>query len=350
MWLALPAGADSLDSVELPVADSSQSALQDALREGLDTLIVRITGQSAIDGLPGVDEAREDPSRWVSSYHYESSDRLAARYDLGGLTRFLEVRGAPIWSMPRPASVIWLVDQGSGQGQLVTRDGPDFAALQGAARRRGLPLVYPSWDEQDQQSLALADIRGRFDDRIADASRRYQADLTVAAVLYPGSQVRARWRVLQGDHSLEQGQSRGADTDQAIAAMVDDISNALAKRYSVRTGSREDRSELRVQHVASLAAWQTLQNYLEDMTGMRQVQLYQVDGQQYTFRLDYAASDSQLRRQLDLLPQIRACQAPAAEPAQAPSAPADSNGASSQEQAPATAAQAAPPLSYCWQS
>ncbi|MDX1803610.1 MAG: DUF2066 domain-containing protein [Alcanivorax sp.] len=307
IWLAAPLRAAPLDTVQIPVTDSSQASLQDALKQGLDTVMIRITGQRALDGLAGVNDARGDIDRWVESYHYDGPDSLNAHYDLDGLTRFLEVHGAPIWAMPRPTLVTWLVRQEGGRAQLITKNHPLFPALADQALERGLPLTVPKWDEQDRSALSLADIRGRFDDRLRDASKRYPHDLIAAAVLYEGTPVRLRWRVLDATRTLEQGSVSGDNDGQAVTAMVDAITDKLAARYAVRANDHDDRSMLVVDEVNGLSAWQQIQRYLQDLTGMRQIQLVSVDGERYGFSLDYAASDSQLRRQLELFPHLQAC-------------------------------------------
>ncbi|HCK27287.1 MAG TPA: DUF2066 domain-containing protein, partial [Alcanivorax sp.] len=62
-----------------------------------------------------------------------------------------------------PPVLVWLVSEGTGQGRMVAAGDPLAEKLTSAAARRGVSLTLPEWDQRDRDTVAVADIRGRFD-------------------------------------------------------------------------------------------------------------------------------------------------------------------------------------------
>ena len=97
-WLALVAGfvlsvtgpvlANALDTVSIAVQDRSEAAQQQALKEGLDQVLVRLAGKKAVLDMPVAPAAAEQLDRWVTRYDYQGDD-LVARYDVQGLMEFV---------------------------------------------------------------------------------------------------------------------------------------------------------------------------------------------------------------------------------------------------------------------
>ena len=95
-------------------------AREQALRQGLETVIRRLTGRDRVADLPGVAGVLEDPSRWLMRYAYDGGTppRLNAVFDDRALVRHLSDQGAPVWSGERPPVLVWLVSEGTGQGRM----------------------------------------------------------------------------------------------------------------------------------------------------------------------------------------------------------------------------------------
>lgn len=306
LGLALGARADSLDTVALAVEGRGAIERQQALQQGLKDMLVRLSGNQQVLTQPVTERALAQIDRWVSRYDY-AGDQLVARYDTRGLMDFMESEGAPVWGFPRPKILIWLVEQGAGRGDMVAGDHGLREHLLDEARRRGLSLVIPEWDSKDRNAITVADIRGRFDGRLLSASRRYSHQLVVAAVLYEGSPATVSWRVRQGGATLDQGREQSESTRQAVTTLVNAVADQLAQRYAVASTSAERQTLLEVKQVENLGDWRELQGFLEGLSGMRSASLVQTSEQGLTYRLDFAASDAQLRSLLELSRQLRPC-------------------------------------------
>jgi len=316
-------------------------AREQALREGLETVIRRVTGRDRVATLPGVAGALEDPSRWLMRYAYEGGTppRLRAVFDDRALVRHLSDQGAPVWSGERPPVLVWLVSEGAGRGRMVAAGDPLAEKLTSAAARRGVSLTLPEWDARDRDTVAVADVRGRFDGPLLQASRRYDAEWVATAVLYESGQGGAttlNWRLLQAGETVANSRDRADDSGAALDQLVAEIADRIAERYSVgsATGSGDgggetnegvparpapttdalvDRSGwITVRGVRSLSDWQRLRRALAELGPMRSVALRVASDDRVQFEVDFAGGRSQLIRTVSGVAGLSECDEPSA--------------------------------------
>lgn len=325
VWLGLLAGviwstslfASELGDIDVAVADRSAEARAEALAAGLDEVLVRLTGHRDLAQLDMLGPLRGQPARWAQRFSYSDDGGqlvLAARFDVNALLQALEKAGAPVWGVTRPQTLVWLVIQRPGMGELLARElsDPLAEALARAAQRRGLPLVLPVMDAAERATITGADIRGHFDQVMFKASQRYDAPLRLAVVLYTGTEPRVRWRLYRGEQGLDQGEFVAADETTAVDRLIDEVADRLAALYVVRGGTGTALS-LEVRQIARLEDWDAVQRYLQTLSGVSDVRLEQLEGEQVRFRVVFTASAEQLQRLLALHPHLRPCEAPAAQ-------------------------------------
>lgn len=348
VWLSLIIGmcwsgalvAQELGDVRVPVEDRSAEVRTEALAAGLDQVLVRLTGSRDLASLAMLEGVRNQPSRWTQRYGYEQQDDqllLLARFDSRGLLAALEKAGAPVWGVTRPQMLAWLVIQRPGMGELVSAASTDPVAvsLRDAAAARGLPLRLPAMDDVDSGAISVADVRGRFDQVLFRASARYDTALRLAAVLYTGDTPQVRWRLYREEELLDQGEYSAVDEVDAMTRLVDQVTDRLAALYVVRGGTAEMLA-LDVRQVARLEDWQGLQRYLQSLSGVSDVRLEQMAGDQLRFRIGFSGSVEQLRRLLALNRHLQPCDVSPAVSVSVASAPVE---------APAAGLPA-----YCWRS
>ena len=93
------------------------------------------------------------------------------------------------------------------------------------ADKRGLPLAFPLLDTTDLQGVTFSDIWGGFDERIINASKRYDANSILIGRIRPASSQRNRWTYVFGDESRT-----WTGPPEAIVAQVADM---LAAEFAV---------------------------------------------------------------------------------------------------------------------
>ncbi|WP_162925703.1 DUF2066 domain-containing protein [Isoalcanivorax indicus] len=309
--MGTPATAQTvnLNTVQVPVADRSAGARNEALREALTVMLVRISGQTAVSDLPGGAGLLERPASWVEQFSYSGRDgdlTLEARFDVRGISEQLARAGAPVWGRSRPQVLVWAAPD---RGDIVSaQSDSDFArGLRERAAWRGLPLQWPAMDSEDHARISAADIRGRFDRQIQNASQRYQAPLVVSVVYYTSGRPGARWRLLQEGNTLRSGEV-GGDGDAALgAALADAVSDYLAEVYAVRGGAEASALTVRIEGIERLETWHTVQQFVGQQAGVRAVRLAKLDGDAMNLQVDFSGDTAQLERLLQLHRHLGAC-------------------------------------------
>ena len=130
--------APALYEVEVDVGDQSAAARQAAAREGLDAVLVRISGLSALPVAAAILEARGQPELYYNRFLFVEDRRLKFFFAPAAVLGLIDRARLPIWPANRPAAIAWLVVGQGGRRRIVQEGHPLAAALQAQARRRGI--------------------------------------------------------------------------------------------------------------------------------------------------------------------------------------------------------------------
>ncbi len=304
---AVPAlTADALFEARVPVADRSVAAREAAQREALAQVLTRLTGERGPAQVEASAALLADPGRYMQQYSYETDTRMDAGRDAGGDARGLLLRvvfdsaaleaaarraGLPLWGAERPPVLIWLaLDDGDRRYLLGGGAGESVEdTLQAAARRRGLTLIVPLLDLEDQAQVRYSDVRGGFLERVYAASARYQAPVVlVARVQRLGAAAwTSRWtqRVAAGDEA--NWQTGGADLQTVLDAGLGQAAERLAGGLAAARGDRRHgQVDLAVAGVTTLADYARVSDYLNGLAPVAAAQLTGVRDGRLDYRLD----------------------------------------------------------------
>lgn len=338
-----PAWAEETGEVSVPLRGEhprGDEARRDAVQRGLGTVITRLTGRDDVAGLPGVAEALAQPQRWLLRYSYQSGEppRLRAVFDDHALTRYLSGQGTPVWGGQRPPVLVWLVTGGSGRGAMLAADDPLAERLRAAAERRGVTLVLPEWDARDRDTVTVADVRGRFDGPLLQASRRYHTGWVATAVLYGGAATTVNWRLLDDGAQVAGERTTAVDSEAALDGFVAAVAERIAERYAVGgtgTGTGEpigtddgdgpmpppihggappsgevlirDDRVITVRGVRTLKQWHELYRALSEPAPVHGVALRVASDDRVQFAMDFNGGRAQLHYLVSGVGGLRAC-------------------------------------------
>ena len=312
------------------VSQSDQQRRQDAAR-GLEQVLVRVSGRVNVADDPRVKLALQKPEQFYSEFSYSTVASALPKQDpptLGGIEarldqtarlkpkagpgqimrirfesslvgQLLKEAQLPVWGSNRPSVLSWIALRREGTrevvGEALTQ--PFAKTLAAVAERRGVPLFLPVWDLEDTSTISVAEIWGRFLDRLETASVRYSPDKIL--VFRAESQFQGQW---QGDWSLgEKGQWQGgsvsADSEEALAeALVSAIASNLSEQYAV-SSFRSD-IELTVEGLTELAAYADVAQYLGGLGQIMSVQPKRFSDDMVTFRVK---SEGDLQQMIDVI-------------------------------------------------
>lgn len=290
---------------------------QAGFRRALAEVLVKLTGDDSAASRPEVGAILDGASAYVLQYRYDSlppqgdssvesaaSHSLYVRFSPSALERDLRGRGIALWGSERPETLVWLAVEHGRQRFLLGADVDTLlrSELQDAAQRRGLPLLLPLMDIDDQRALDYSDVRGGFSERILDASRRYAADAVLTGHLAQsaGGAWAAEWSLVEGGRPL-----RWSSADAGLAAVLDGglagLGRELGARFAVRGGGGGgDAISLRVNRVASLADYARVQRSLARMPVVREVQVRRASAGIVVFRLQLNGNAADFERAVSL--------------------------------------------------
>ncbi|MGL5236507.1 MAG: DUF2066 domain-containing protein [Plesiomonas shigelloides] len=227
--------------VRLPV---SGAQLTDAQRsEALDDMLIRYSGLRELPASPALQSAQQQAGRYIvqTQTRNENGEKTAdVSFDPAAVQHLAQTLGLPVWNHDRPAIMLWLVDNrgnNSAGDRRIMLDQEYSAAreqLRQVAMERGIPLLLPLGDLEDNMAVSASDVYGNFINPIAAASLRYQPDAVLVASLNNDS---LTWHLYDAapdklQTSLPQSQEYtlpGAP-DQTVGEMLEQVADYYAKK------------------------------------------------------------------------------------------------------------------------
>lgn len=299
---ALAVAVQNLYEAEVPIEKDTQAQRAAAFREAMGIVLVRVTGRPDAATDAGTEDIRRTAERFVQQYRMTTEGMLWVSFDAAALDAELAGRGLPIWGAERPAVLLVLaVDQGGGRRFVLSAEDevndPAIAELRdrvmSASRYRGLPLVLPLMDAQDQSVITFSEAWGGFEQSLSAAGARYGTDSVLLGRLSMDAPDRVRWTLFTGDQSYRWT----GDIENGINS----ASDQFAQRYAVTTGAAvEGEVGLAVTNISSLADYGRVLSYLQGLTAVRSVNVRRLQGDSAVFGLQLIGSLENVDRAIRL--------------------------------------------------
>ena len=334
---ASAAASDALYEAVVPVAGYDAAARDQALSVALSEVLVRVSGKQKAPQQPALARVVKNAQRLVQRFSYETAPATApepasatatpatavtsspanvtaavitpqappaptlllhAIFDAPGVDRVLNAAGFNIW-VNRPQTVLWLAFDSGTAPTLIGTDAPAPLGplLKTAASRRGLPLLYPLLDLEDQQALQFSDVVDGVADRIRSAAQRYQPDAVLAGYVHSTApdQYAAHWTLYRQDGAPDwtaQGSLR-----QVIDAGIDGAADLLAQHAPTVSGN-DAGVQLHVSGITDLNRYADVEHYLSGISVVAQVRTQMVEATAVTFVLQLSGTRQALQETL----------------------------------------------------
>lgn len=302
--LVVQAAGRDLYVSEVPVSDQTPAVREVALQTALSEVLVRVAGQNAVLETEPARELLKSPSRLVQQYRYFSSNtgptpqlRLWVRFDGDTIRQSLQQQGLTYWGAERPDTLVWLAVEDRGKRYVVSAmdDSDVRQQVERAATGRGVPILFPLMDLQDQSSARFSDIWGGFFDNVLRASERYSPSAVLIGRLNrsPSGGWAARWYLQVAGKPSAWTDSR-QQLDELSRQGIADTADILASRFAVaQSTGGTDRMTLSVTGVDTLADYARTGHYLASLTSVAALQVVQVEasGVQYAVQLNGSLQD-----------------------------------------------------------
>lgn len=311
---------EGLYRAEVEVVDKGAAARSEGFRTALERVLVKVTGQSDVVSESSLEPLLEQSERYVQQYRYEEIEDAAARagtaapdaepvpryrmqvvFGRARIDELLKERDVATWDVYRPQVLVWLAFDDGQRRSLVAADhsGAVDRALRDVAEHRGLPLLLPLMDTEDQRRIEYFDIQGGFLERVREASSRYRAAMVLVGHVYPASGGwRGQWTLLESEDRTD-WTTRSASAGATVRDGVGALAEQLADRYAGREGEQRT-VRLRVRDAAALGDYARVGRYLEQLPRVDTHEVVQVRPQELLFELSVRGRLSDLERAIAL--------------------------------------------------
>lgn len=310
--------SDSLYSAEIAVTDQSQTSRNNAIREMLGQVLIKVSGQSKIAQHPEIKRTLKSALSFASEFSFADENQrtlLSVTFNETLVDKLLKDNGFTIWDARRPTVMLWMVYEDEVGARQVLSSQSDIKLL-GAAKDiaaiRGLPLLLPIWDLDDQMNVSAGDIWGQFDDKVATANARYLSDyMVLAKVTGHGISQQVSWSVFKMASSLDifgqtsseinmTGTDEAANIEQALAQVINQSTDYFAAQYSVDTSEDEGELLFTLSNVDSLTTYANIRQYLMSIKAVEQVTLVSAKSKEYRFKISLLGNKQSFLEVIDL--------------------------------------------------
>jgi hypothetical protein len=287
-----------LYETEVIVNGQGRTERHRAMRLALAEVLIKVSGNEQVALLPGIPELLGRSLQFVQQYRYrtettasggveitEPQQWLWVRFNQAGLDKALREINVPIWGRSRPSTLLWLVVEQQGQRRLLggSDESELLTTISGQAKRRGIPLVLPLLDLEDQQRIKVTDVWINFQDNILNASARYPTQAILVGRLLDLGEGRwqGRWSLNLGGQLYDWSHSGLLET--ALAYGIEGAASTLAARYVHVPAATPGELRILVRDIRNLADFARSERYLRALNGVTEVHAGQIDSDRVLF-------------------------------------------------------------------
>ncbi len=298
----------SLYTARVPL-DPQQSNPRDRAYElALAEVLTRVSSSVVGADSDLIEAMFPDPSAYVVQFRPGEDDTLWVSFDGLAIEATLRRSGQTVWGGNRPLTLVWLaVDWGRGKREIIAAGDADRSRgearsidrnrllrtrILDVAERRGLPIAFPLLDTEDLAKVSFSDIWGGFDERVLEASRRYEVDSVLIGRIRPATGQRNRWSY----HFDRDERTWTGQPEQAIALVAD----LLAAEFAIGGDAPLRTVELRVSGITSIDAYGAMQALLSGLNVIEDFSVTSVEGDRISYRVEAHGGAERLARALRL--------------------------------------------------
>ncbi|MEK7322436.1 MAG: DUF2066 domain-containing protein [Pseudomonadota bacterium] len=289
---AWPVEMTDLYAAEVPVADQSAAARAAASRAALAEVLVKVTGSAAAPAQPQFKALLQQSAQAMQRYSYrtaESGQALQVSFDRQTINQRIYDAGLPVWDRNRPQILLWLaLEDGGGRTLVGGENQPELqTVVKDRAQRRGLPVILPKLDGEEQNAVNIAGVWGQFSEPLMQIAARYPADAVLLGRVYAigPERWRGQWTLRHAGSTASWEAGEGSIAD-VVAAGLNQVAENLAQRYAlVLKPGVNSVATLMVDNVANIQDYARLSRYLDSLDPVRGVTVERVEGASVVYRV-----------------------------------------------------------------
>jgi len=290
-----------LYEMQVAVADQSVASRAPAMQEALMLVLVKVAGEQSAAHHELLQQQLSNPDVFVKSFRYvrdeaDGSLQLKVTFAQNLIDDLLRQAQLPVWGKSRPLVLLWQAVEDKRQRLVLNQNDQQWRLqMERAMSERGIPLLWPALDLEDQIALPVGSLWGLFRADVRKACERYMADAQMAGRLAPvaGGGFAYRGFLLHRDETLELS-AEGDEVAVVLRQIADQVAVFLAQRYAVRSQNEASGQMIMVSDVDNFRQYHELLAYLLSNNAIDQVHIRSVDNNNLILELDLAADWNQV--------------------------------------------------------
>jgi len=303
-----------LYQAQAPVESQSEQDRHRLAPELLKQVLIKVVGDRRAVEQADISALITDAERYIDQFYYQqimktvSGDAaeqqlvLTLEFDANGINNALQRIGLPVWDKIRPQSLIWVAIEYAGKQQLIGEDDEDslLVYFEQAAKKRGIPLLLPLMDLEDQTQLTFNDVSTGNNIAVKQASDRYGASVIVTARLR-GNETSAEisWQAMLGD-DIERWSSQGT-VQSAIQSGMDEFADRLGRRLNISfSAAGHNEMAIQVTGIEDYEAYSRLMDYLGSLQVVSDIKVGSLGSEKLDLVLIIQAEPEKFRHLLSM--------------------------------------------------
>jgi len=307
---------DALYSAQTTVTNQSNTQRKAAISRLFKSVLIKISGRSDVVMNPIIMAKVPQAMSYVTTFNYqnrEGKSHLVVRFNESSVDQLLKEAAVSIWGEQRPTALIWLGYRDEMLQRHVVADDHSLGhgeSIKRVAKDRGMPILLPLWDLEDQFNVSAGEVWGMFPDSVGQANMRYGTDFMILSkITILGLNHRLNWAIYKKGHGgydmiVASGLDEFLTQELALHGLVDQTSDFFARQYAVDTSAKSGLQTFVVNNVDSLDKYAAILQYLNDLKALESVQLVQHQHHVFTFVAKVLGEQKTLREVLKLEQQL----------------------------------------------
>jgi len=329
LLLIQPGFAVNIDRLyEASVKAEADKTEKQLTLEAFTQVLIKVSGRSEIPSLPIYNDLLKNSEQAISQFRYDyktlpssilipdNVDKTSetpkpekekwfwVRFNADSIDTLLQEAQIPIWGKVRPETLIWFSQEIKGKRSLVSQyEEPElYSIFKQQAEARGISLLFPFLDLQDQSNISANDIWGNFNDAVLLASRRYQAQSTLTSRIFqePSGLWVSHWNLLV----LGETQSwsiRDEQFEKVLISGINDLADKLSRQFTQVAQEGEDIGlMIQINNIIDYKDFQTVDDYLRQLATVKSLTLVQLQQDKLIYAINYISSKESLIQEIRL--------------------------------------------------
>ena len=285
------------------VADQTEQSRSKGVNQALEQVLIKLTGNSKIMQLPGIQKAVSNTNNFIASVGYtklpagspeDLADQpgfsLQVSFSTQAIDQLIRWAQLPILPAGRPKLVFWIVrdDAETGRQFVTEQQFPDFTqSFEQIMHDRAVPYQLPALDLEDQLSLSVNEAWSMREETIEVASQRYAADGWVLLRFFTttSGQVRGSWTYKLGD---QRGfdDVRAENTEVFVGLAVNELVDSISSQLTYVPQVDTSKLVVQINQVDSFTDYQAVVAQLQGLKLVRSSHVSAVEGDRLFVTVD----------------------------------------------------------------